>query len=283
MFDLWSSRRSVLKNFANGHLNVSFGWLPFISDVKSIHKLLRRCVSNYEAFLSNSLKVHKRRYQLKLDNPVEEPHVFFGSSSDPLGFGYHEYTSDGPPVYRFTVEYTYAINPSPYNLVKGCLDQLGIRKDAQIIWDALPYSFIVDWFFNVGQLLHRLSSDNLDVSVEILSCCHSLKWSGYSTSYWRLGTGPFTKICTISSLFYERKVCDPTNVPDSPEPGLVSFREVALIGSLLVSQNWSRLPSKARYLLRKMSRRVRKLRRPAMRVFRRSLKFLGPVRSSPFF
>lgn len=283
MFDLWSNRRNILRNFANGHLNFSFGWAPFIGDVRRIHQLLQRCVNNYEEFAKNALKPHKRHYKLTLDSIVKEQHVFFGSQTDPDGLGYIVYLEDGPPIYRFTVDYTYAIKPDPYNLMKGCLDQLGIRKDAQIIWDALPYSFIVDWFLNVGNLLHRMSSDNLDVTVEILSCCHSVKWSGRSMAYWRLGSGPLVKIASISTLLYKRELCDPTNAPDSPDSGTADLREFALIGSLIVMQKWDRFPHRLRRLMNRTIRRLRPLRRPAMRFIRISLRFLAPVRSSPFF
>jgi hypothetical protein len=45
----------------------------------------------------------------------------------------------------------------------GLLQQLGVKPDASIIWNALPFSFVVDWFVRVGDWL------GANYSVDVMS------------------------------------------------------------------------------------------------------------------
>jgi hypothetical protein len=53
-------------------------------------------------------------------------------------------------------------------------ESLGIKLDAGIVWDAIPYSFVVDWFLNVSEWLHdNASASFYDATLKALGYCHS--------------------------------------------------------------------------------------------------------------
>jgi hypothetical protein len=75
------------------------------------------------------------------------------------------------------------------------LDTLRFRRDPSIIWNAIPFTFVVDWFVNVANYLEQFAVDNLGIKVEIVDFCSSVKQSIRADSYmahWEnTGSGPF--------------------------------------------------------------------------------------------
>jgi hypothetical protein len=59
--------------------------------------------------------------------------------------------------------------------IRAFLDVLGVRLDPAIIWNAIPFSFVVDWVVDVGSFLRSLSLDNLGIRTEIIDFSHSVK------------------------------------------------------------------------------------------------------------
>jgi hypothetical protein len=54
--------------------------------------------------------------------------------------------------------------------LRGTLDSLGFELNPGILWDAIPFSFIVDWFFDVGAILNKFRFDTLELPIEIEDC-----------------------------------------------------------------------------------------------------------------
>jgi hypothetical protein len=53
----------------------------------------------------------------------------------------------------------------------------GVSKMASVVWEAIPYSFVVDWFVSVGDLIESLEDQLLDpLPIVIHDFSHSLKY-----------------------------------------------------------------------------------------------------------
>jgi hypothetical protein len=77
------------------------------------------------------------------------------------------------------------------NKIWSALDRYGLKPDFYIVWDMIPYSFIVDWFIPVGGILEtwdankRYSSENYEFSDIIYSISYEsdassgLRWKTY--------------------------------------------------------------------------------------------------------
>jgi hypothetical protein len=73
---------------------------------------------------------------------------------------------------RVTAHFTYRPKPiqalSDLDLkLRGALDALGFELNPQIIWNAIPFSFVVDWFTGIGDVLGSLKIDSLELPVEL--------------------------------------------------------------------------------------------------------------------
>jgi hypothetical protein len=203
MFVFWKLRMRLLTQIANGILNVKYGWKPFLMDVVSLLKGLAEFRKALKRFASEQHKVHVRHYKKLLTNPQGFPR-FIPARLDDDGVIYEvpmwitpdqggPGLSEGvnmlvesvgtshfiqPPHYFATMKYTYHCPQLLERLgeLKAFLDAFNIYWDPQIIWDAIPFSFVVDWFFRVGDWLHaNFAKPNLDVLLRIIDFCASTK------------------------------------------------------------------------------------------------------------
>jgi hypothetical protein len=175
MFHIWSRQLSFLLNIANGHLNLKYGWKPFIQDVISIWQALSKSQKQLKLLLEREGTI--RYFRTKLNSygdlfdvlPVD--HGPYGSSpvircSDNVADGLVPIAATSSiknptkmPV-RCIVKYSYGLPKVSLAQAKlrAHLEAFGLTMDPQIVWDAIPFSFVVDWFWRVGDWLHDLLS-----------------------------------------------------------------------------------------------------------------------------
>jgi hypothetical protein len=121
------------------------------------------------------------------------------------------------PTYRATVKYRYTLDVPDVSKFKASLDALGIRLDPSIIWNAIPFTFIVDWFVSVSNFLEQFARDNIGTTIEIADFCSSVKAivqyghlmrhrEYYLFRPVRLTAGASVQVASIQCSYYERRV-----------------------------------------------------------------------------
>jgi hypothetical protein len=137
------------KKASNIWLQYHYGWLPLLSDIHGALTLL-----------------------------VERPLTFEISAtvkdSDTKSFDFHQMTNSG--MFHVTgkanVGYKMRGNAKvlieDYGRTESLINQLGANNPALLGWELLPYSFVVDWFLNIGTYLEALNGFN---GVTILDSC----------------------------------------------------------------------------------------------------------------
>jgi hypothetical protein len=58
-------------------------------------------------------------------------------------------------------------------MMLGLLDKLGVMFDPSIVWNAIPWSFAIDWVIDVGRWLSQFKAPNL----EPVTVIHKFCWS----------------------------------------------------------------------------------------------------------
>jgi hypothetical protein len=83
------------------------------------------------------------------------------------------------PIYHATMRYTYTLPmlAKAEEQVKVRLDNLGVRLDPSIIWNAIPFSFLIDWVIDVSAFLRSFARDNWPISTVVQEFCHSMTYS----------------------------------------------------------------------------------------------------------
>lgn len=77
------------------------------------------------------------------------------------------------------------VTGSYIQILRVLLDSLGFELNPRILWDAIPFTFILDWFFGIGSWLESHKHDTLELPVAYMgsyvSCKHSVTFNSFYT------------------------------------------------------------------------------------------------------
>jgi len=125
------------KKVPNQYLEVMYGVNPLLSDIQGAGEALTR----YQEKEGSEFHVKTRKRR-----------------SSSIDYGYNiQFSHTGKHNVPYTAEMTVRLR---YNLscpILAKLSSLGLVNPAEIVWEKLPYSFVVDWLVPVGSWLSALS------------------------------------------------------------------------------------------------------------------------------
>lgn len=181
MVQIWDNRLSKLRNLAGGHLNYAFGWAPFLGDIRDIYKGLKNLRTRVRWLLSNQGRVLKKRYKRILPGYADsEVNAFAPNLQANLGgtLVYRlKWSWVVKPTYHATLIYRYTM-PKLGEIeaqIDAFFNTLGVRWDPSIVWNAIRFSFVIDWFTGFGPWLRTFTPEDLGIQTEIVDFCHSVK------------------------------------------------------------------------------------------------------------
>lgn len=181
LFALFSRKKSWLQNAAGAHLNWSFGWKPFISDIKELFSKLQSFEKALNDYISQQGQPLTRHYSEVLLKEVGEVNHDITLHSE------LKCTYAAEAKLTATLRYTYTI-PSMVDArvrLRALIDFYGLKVTPSIVWNGIMFSFVWDWFFDVGKFLSQFDTDALASKVTILDFCCSMKYKASSkVEYW---------------------------------------------------------------------------------------------------
>lgn len=292
----------LLRVSADSYLQYMFNFRPLLSDIVGFHRAMSKSVARYKKQLDFEGRPQVAHFSYKWDElpPYYEditvmPNIAKGQMQLARIATYQNYIANcgasvtrkvvsSPTVFHAQMQYV-ARHPVilPTELARGLalLDGLGVNLNPAIIWNAIPWSFVVDWFVRVSEWLDGFKVGNLDPQVTVLQYLWSVKrkrkvalsmnyptWVDDSDGYTSVApTGTeYSEIGVLNEVSYRRHV-------GLPDPSLfstsgLSMTELSLGLALGVSKilepkrrpirkptNWSRI----------LNRNVRALRRTRIR------------------
>lgn len=169
--------RDLIKGLSGGALLSEFALRPLLLDLIGVADVFTHARKDVERLLSNEGKplVSHFRRRLDITSSRTDTAVFFSDSN-----GHHLSTREitvSDAWYNATMRYSYRLldyqRKQAYQL--GRWDALGLNLNPSIIWNAIPWSFVVDWFARVGDFLDQAKIRNIEPLVSIDSFCHSYK------------------------------------------------------------------------------------------------------------
>lgn len=239
------------KTVTDGFLNWNFGWLPLIQDIKAMLSL----VSNVRKRLEHLKRVnrrtitvsHSRTYVITDDDspigaPEASPHEY------PLPLvsktRYHEVKVSQ----HMSVSYDLDLYGADAFLQAMC-SALGLMNPAKIVWNAIPFSFVLDWFIHLGSFLDSefgVAPFKGTIKIRSATCSYRTKTfvDHFAPSYYpSLGERTVHQFGTTLIRGYHRRHGTPEGTIEVT--GLTPFQQ-ALAAALIASNgNW-RLPSRRR-------------------------------------
>lgn len=158
-----------LKAFSSDYLMFSFGWFPLIGEIQTINASMKR--------VTHLLRMQKGKFEPVLQTAQTRARVLTSSSS-----GVSWSIQDGQYPFVFSNQHKSRLktsvslkfrhkrpDPSFTDEIKMRASVLGLHCIAGTLWEAIPFSFMVDWFLPVGQLIERAdAAQEFDARAEIL-------------------------------------------------------------------------------------------------------------------
>lgn len=152
------------------YLNVAFGILPTMSDIKSIASSYRNADRLLAQYYRDSGRVVRRKYEFPTEITVVEDTTTHGTVPVPV-LPSSLYNSTANSKLRkvvtrykktwFSGAFTY--HAQPPNSVSAIRDQIekydylyGMNPTLEGLWNVLPYSWAADWMSNMGDVLNNL-------------------------------------------------------------------------------------------------------------------------------
>lgn len=174
-FETWRERTLRARAAGSEYLNVEFGWLPLVNDVRNFSRTVQNHSKLMESYYQGSGK--NTRVGFAFPKQVSVTDI---ASSD-LGLRWH-------PSYSFTggaksgslvrtVDqwfkgcFTYYATPlststgladKARNFAKYADHLYGVRLTPEVLWNLTPWSWAADWFSNAGDIIHNVSTFGRD-------------------------------------------------------------------------------------------------------------------------
>jgi hypothetical protein len=172
----WKNRTNILRAAGSEYLNYQFGWAPLVSEVHGVVNAARYHRDIMNQYHHGEGSNTRRRFDFARDASSNQIVIggfpgFGGPGTSLSG----QSTHFGPQSQRkislvketkrwFEGCFTYGLPSTTPSWGKALgfgteADKLfGLRLDPEILWELTPWSWAADWFSNVGDVLHNVSS-----------------------------------------------------------------------------------------------------------------------------
>lgn len=179
--------KSIAKAVSKDHLNLQFGWLPIFSDIHQVFGAILNAQKIIDQFDRDSGKIVRRGWKFPPETTYDIQ-VASAARYGPwtLGGSNILYSYSKPPKGQVMLEtkvvkrrwfsgaFTYYLPPMRPNgfttdqvARKIALSQkvLGLGATPDDVWNLLPWSWLVDWFSNIGDFGKNLDAKIIDLQV----------------------------------------------------------------------------------------------------------------------
>lgn len=172
--------RTVLSTSSDAYLSFEFGIGPLLSDIASAYSGLTSVRKQLKKLLENEGKRRIARFTRTIPDlvtPTNDTSVYVSGQNYSGDHFRRIVERDYEPTFRAVLEYSYRLDrlSSLDDLTAAYLDRLGVNLNPQIIWNAIPFSFVLDWVVNIDSLLGQFARKNLEPVTVIYRYCWSAK------------------------------------------------------------------------------------------------------------
>lgn len=162
----WENRtRPLLGNAGGEYLNVQFGWLPLVSDVRKFYESATKSDSILAQYRRNANRKIRRGYDFpttvttrQASGSIQLVPAIFGAFAP----GTVSETVTTRRWFRGAFRYYLPSTDSFQNRVRRKAQEanqlFGVIPTPEVLWELTPWSWAVDWFTNVGDVMSNISS-----------------------------------------------------------------------------------------------------------------------------
>jgi len=250
---------------ADSYLQTQFNILPLLSDISGFTAAITRTKSRVNDLLVRQGKRQIKHFKLLVpmnqaaETSAEMPYQLHGGQFD----GYvgmtssstgayampatsfkcvREYIPDQYAEFHAQVEYNFWFTRFQTENAQwlGLLDALGVNLNPAIIWNAIPWTFVVDWVVDIGRWLDSRKVLNMEPAVNISRYLWSWKFSRTTRLRIQANTelsptfGGYVYLPDLKETIYRRDLELPSYAQFLTGSGL-SSKELSLGVALLIT------------------------------------------------
>jgi hypothetical protein len=197
LIDPWRDNVKFLDRLASGKLSYKYGAAPFLGDVVSLLQSLGKIRKRMKFHLREAGKIRVLKGRMDSDvwqiRSTDQYHIWTQPVTcydglDVNGFNYStaSYMIPEEPPVRYAIKYSFGLpqlSELQFKLRYLC-ESFGLAWDPQIIWDGIKFTFVVDWFFAVGDWLHdHFAVQPIPITLRIHESCVSTKCIQNTTAH----------------------------------------------------------------------------------------------------
>jgi hypothetical protein len=174
----------LLRAVSDSYLQYKFNIAPALSDIAGLQRAMSKVEKRLRTLINESLELQAKHFKYRWR---EHPNNTTTSAEYQLSGGNYYPAINGcvsktevfndSSEFNVTVRYQY-----DWPVLRGwhagllaLLDSVGVNLNPQIVWNAIPWSFVVDWVANVGHFLSQFTIHNIEPKINIRNYCWSIK------------------------------------------------------------------------------------------------------------
>lgn len=217
-------RAGLARGAGDDYLNVEFGWKPLISDVRKLARAVIKSEEILDEYEKNSGKLIHKRYDFPVKLEIQEhtwgqyipvPRLEFGFYKFGKWYGDLTWTDKVRTRQWFSGCFTYYFPPRGDSMraTASARKLLGVELTPATLWNLAPWSWAVDWFANVGNVLDafdNLTTDGLVMPYAYImeEKSHEKVWTNRGVEY-KSYEGPQTFTQTYVTTTKVREAATP--------------------------------------------------------------------------
>jgi len=169
--------RFLAQNAASLYLEYRFNFAPLVSDIHKLYLGLSRTRDRIADLLDREAKPQRKHMTVSFmefgASPVTDQTTTGGYYRNlQLASAPHRHIRTviyEPSKLHVEIQYNYNYTEAmrQHALLLGFLDSLGVNLNPQIIWNAVPYTFIIDWVLGISKSLGDYKLSNLRPVINI--------------------------------------------------------------------------------------------------------------------
>lgn len=188
LFRSWQvSINKSVKVGADLYLQQEFNLKPLLSDINAIRRRVSSAAAKFDRMLGRNARPstfhwtttfvegQSFRKDSEVVNLANQTQLIYPRLDGSLMIEREVRTS--PTVFCLTVQYTpyWSDVQKRLSTLLAYLDALGVNLNPGIVWNAIPWSFVVDWLLKIGNLLDSFAMAWTEPLMIINQCCASIK------------------------------------------------------------------------------------------------------------
>ncbi len=247
-------KEKIISTLGGEYLNYVFGWKPTISDLRKLAHVVDKSSRLIAQIERDSGRLIFRHYDFPTVTTETTTVVASGSGTVPLPLSAPGYWSSSSGVLTKTVKvvtrtwfsgcFSYLLYPGDSAVAKARNDALiaqalfGPALSPAVIWELTPYSWFVDWFTNVGDVISNLST--WATSGQVLRWGYIMRETRYENTFTL--SGPTLKSGPAGPFIQKFITIDKRRVKASPYGFQLSYdglnnQQKAILAALGISRS----------------------------------------------